>query len=718
MAQYVVQGPDGGKHVIEGPDNATPDQIESFANQTLGPTDPKAAQPAITDQGDGRSFELRRDAAVPKSDPLAAAADARVAREAAAGLAPQPSPVNAIPFKNDIMAGGEALLNKVTGGRFGSPYDEAYAYQQARDRYVHQTAPKAQLAADLIGGIGLAPSFPFVNALSNANRVGRFGNALINATGYGAAYGAGDSSGDGRFENALEGAKNGMMWGAAAYPVVGGVSRFLQTRAASNPPLPSELSSYDPRAVGTATQLYKEDNLALPITGAKIQSNRLGENAMLMDMGPNMRAVGTGLAKRTGPEMNTVVKAISGRQQGAEGRIDAAIDKAVGPPVNVPQMIDQMQTAKRAAASPLYDAFHNTSIPVNSEIKAVLRRIPKSAFGDAQKLATSEGYQQQFRLRPVDEPMTPMTGVQGVTREQVPTGVEYDYLKRAVDDLWKGEKPGTNAERVYKGLSKDLRTAIDKTLNPTDPASSTWALARSVAGEHLKLQDAFEQGQQAFSKTLSADQMAYNMRNMSPEEQTMFRIGARQQIRAVAENASTKSGSNPDTATRSMLQTNNAQKKLDLISQHPNDARSLTRTLAAETKFDNTSMKALQNSDTALYLKAQKRVPGEIEANTQVHNLTMEGLVAAGAKKIIDALSSNAMSAANIRHAADLAKLLTATGAGRDKIIAGIEKIIQGSNLSPAQRAAVRKGAAQALSLGVVSAAQNEKSGASAAVRR
>jgi hypothetical protein len=716
MAQFVVQGPDGGKHVIEGPDNATPDQIEAFASQTLGPTDPKAAQTSAADQGGGRSFELRRSAPVPAPNPVADAADARVTKEAAAGLAPQPTFADAIPFKNDIMAGGEALLNKVTGGRFGSPYDEAYAYQQARDRFVQQNAPKQQLAMDVAGGLALARSFPAAKVLPGNALLAEYGNALLNMMGYGALFGAGDSSGEGRVANALHGAGQAAKYGTVAYPFLRAGGRVLENRAASNPPLPPELSSFDPRAVGTAAQLYREDNLGLPITGANAQANSLGQNAMLMDMGPNMRAVGTALAKRTGPEMNTIVKAISGRQQGAEARIDSAIDNAVGSPVNVPQMIDQMQTTKRAAAAPLYDQFHNTSIPMNPEIRAVLKRIPKSAFSEAQKLATSEGYQQQFRLRPVDEPMTPMTGVQGTSREQIPTGVEYDYLKRAVDDLWKGEKPGTNAERVYKGLSKDLRAAVDKTLNPSDPGASTWALARSVAGEHLKLQDAFDQGQKAFSKTLSADQMAYDMRNMSQEERAMYRIGARQQIRSVAENSGTKSGGNPDTATRSMLQTRNAQKKLALIAQRPSEARNLTRTLAAETKFDNTSMKALQNSDTALYMAAQKRVPGAIEADTQVHNLTMEGLVAAGAKKIIDSLASNAMSARNVRHAADLARILVAQGAPRDRIIAGIEKIIQGANVSPAQKAALQRGAMQALTVATAAASgQGQRAPVSAA---
>jgi hypothetical protein len=47
MAKYRVQGPDGAVHVFEGPDGATPAQVEAFAAQTFAPTpQPKKQEPS------------------------------------------------------------------------------------------------------------------------------------------------------------------------------------------------------------------------------------------------------------------------------------------------------------------------------------------------------------------------------------------------------------------------------------------------------------------------------------------------------------------------------------------------------------------------------------------------------------------------------------------------------------------------------------------------
>jgi hypothetical protein len=53
--KYRVQGPDGAIHVFEGPDDATPAQIETFAAQTFGAA-PKIAPSEIPAQRKERGF--------------------------------------------------------------------------------------------------------------------------------------------------------------------------------------------------------------------------------------------------------------------------------------------------------------------------------------------------------------------------------------------------------------------------------------------------------------------------------------------------------------------------------------------------------------------------------------------------------------------------------------------------------------------------------------
>jgi hypothetical protein len=55
--KYRVQGPDGTVHVFEGPDNATPAQIESFAAQTFGAA-PKAAPAEAPARGRAGMFDI------------------------------------------------------------------------------------------------------------------------------------------------------------------------------------------------------------------------------------------------------------------------------------------------------------------------------------------------------------------------------------------------------------------------------------------------------------------------------------------------------------------------------------------------------------------------------------------------------------------------------------------------------------------------------------
>jgi hypothetical protein len=712
-----VNGPNG--ITINFPDGTDADTIHGAMSQAVGgaaPTgpaiDPKA-MPGSADTAGARSFSMTQSAA-PQPDPLAAAADARVKDEAAKGLIPSygstplPSVVNAIPFKNDLMAGGEAALNALSGGRFGSPFDEAKAYQDARDRYVETNNPKGQLAANIAGGLAMAPSLPAITIAKGGGLVKDLANLYANVGLYSGLYGAGDSSGDGRVVNALASAKDAVTspWTPALYFGGKTLGNALEKRAVDTPQIPAELSKYSPSAVGTVSQLLKEDELHRPITGYGAQASELGPRGMLADMGPNSRAVLAAAAKRTGPDTTVAVKSIAGRKAGALNEINSALDATGGKAVNVPMMIDQMKAAKQAAAKPLYDAFRATSIPINRTIGNVLKDIKVAAPGaisKAQKLAAGDGYHGQFKITEEPNVMTPMTGINSKVSESVPQGIEYDYIKRSVDDLAKGAAPGSNEQRIYSNLASRLREAVDTTLSPADPAKSSWAQARKVAGEHLRLEDAVEAGPKVFDKNYSVDRFAYDLRKMSPEERKVLAVSARSWLKdRVADMASTKAGENGDTALRSLLQSAGAKQKLQLLFGNKRLVDNFIRTLHAETVFDNTYQKVLQNSDTALYQKAQERLPGKVEKAQHMRAINIEGLVAGAGQKMIDLISSEHISARDEKHVADVIKMLTAQGADRHQIYQGLMKVVSRSHLTPTQKLALQKGARHSLTLAAV----------------
>ncbi|MGP1615621.1 MAG: hypothetical protein ACTS5Y_11280, partial [Pollutimonas bauzanensis] len=57
------------------------------------------------------------------------------------------------PFLDEISAAGSHVAHTVTGGHAGAPYDEAVAYQRARDRDVDTRYPVMSTVGKLAGGI-------------------------------------------------------------------------------------------------------------------------------------------------------------------------------------------------------------------------------------------------------------------------------------------------------------------------------------------------------------------------------------------------------------------------------------------------------------------------------------------------------------------------------------------------------------------------------------
>ena len=144
------------------------------------------------------------------------------------------------PVLDEITALTQAGQNAI--GLGGAPYDEAVAYQRARDRQVDEQNPLLSLAGKLVGGVaggigaarqagvtagGVLAGGPLA-ALAPAASMG---GKIIQGAGvggvYGAAAGAGNAEGNvvDRLPDAITGAQVGAALGGVLPPAVAGVSK-------------------------------------------------------------------------------------------------------------------------------------------------------------------------------------------------------------------------------------------------------------------------------------------------------------------------------------------------------------------------------------------------------------------------------------------------------------------------------------------------------------
>lgn len=624
----------------------------------------------------------------PKMSELDQRMSERVAKEAKAGIEPQPSPAQYLPFGSwldEAAAGLDTGLGKLTGGRFGSPsYEEAKAYQDARQRYIDENAGGLRKGAAMVGGMVASAPFGAANVFRGTTLLPQMGNAAITGAGYGALYGSGEGEGGERLTNAAGGAAIGGALGPAIVPVARGVGNafnYAMNRAA---PQTGPLVGMERRAINSVI-----DDMQSSGVDAQAYANRradLGRQGMLADMGDDLRLTTEALANTNGPQMQIARDALAERARGAPGRIASTLDNNIGPPANVPQLEQQIRRHYGDLARPLYEQFHATSIPITPQIAQVLGDIPQSAYGQAQRLARAEGYRQQFRLRPRNDPMTALTGVRGATREQVPTGIEYDYLKRAVDDLARNAERGSNEERVFSDLARRLRNTIDETLSPNDPAQSPWAQARAIAGDGIGGREALDEGRNAFSRGLTPDQMQANRQGYSQLENAAFNIGARDQLHTTMGNAATNFRQNGDATVRRQLNSQFARDKLEQIVP-PQQARNITRRIDAENTFSDTANQVMGNSATARRTAAQRRLPMSSEkplGDNQPRTISEVAFVAA--RKVLNAVMAGGLNERANRIMADQARILTARGIDRDQYVQALLQLGQRRGMTAQHR--------------------------------
>ncbi|WP_434723037.1 hypothetical protein [Mesorhizobium sp. RIZ17] len=544
--------------------------------------------------------------------------------------------------------------------------------------------PVARTAGNVTGAV--VGTLPVMAAAPEAFGIGVASAPLRYAAsiGSGAAISGGDAAvrSGGDAKETLKGGLIGGGLGLAAPLIAPLVGKGVKA-IADNVQLGSiaKALGLDKKAVGVLADAVRQDAIdpaALP---------QLGNDGMLMDLGPNLRHMAGAIAATPGEGKAIVRNAIGARDADANWRIRSTLDQTLGEAPTPSRVIEGADRNQRRLLPQYREALRDASDVDAAPIARYLERDAQSLRGDAQK-----GIQ---RIRSMLDyvPTSEEIARARATGQPAPGGLIHDAgtllnTRQAVDDLIeKGE--GTN----YLNALQTARQAIDDELAAKVPN------IKEVDAKYAELarqKDAVQRGQTVLSSGREAprpDELIQEVEQgalpqglqVGPSAVPLrLREGARAEIeRIVGTNA------NDRVALQRLIKGEGDWNRSRLSTLFGQDkAKAIIDLLDREKLFADTSNIVTRNSETAARLGAREAV----DPGTAGRFGVREGFIAGGARgaaraagtraveRIIDALSNGG----NEKAVSDMALTLTG-GAQQSAVLDALMRAGRGSRLQQSQ---------------------------------
>ncbi len=387
--QYTIVTPDGERMKVEGPEDATDDELIAFAQTQIGKAKPQYA---------GGKVNVARPkttiAPSPSGDVLSpGATKLKAAQDALGGSGGIKSLLmNGATFGlSDEAVGVANALGNVVTSPFTGDFNPGQAYTDARDLERGRVSdalekyPVGGLLAQVVGGFaggnptaGLTAVPNALAAIKTGAKSGALGGAL-------AGWGSGTDT-----ETSAVGSVLGGVFGTAlgsavpaaisyAAPIVQGAGRLL---GRNQPGLARQI-------VGEA--LAADANTGASAGAAMDRAHALGVPFMLADTGDGTRGLVASVGRQPGPSRTTVLNAVQDRQIGQADRIRGAIERDLGPITNGFDQADAMMAGARERAGPLYDAAYAQPGQTSDELQSLLETpTGGSALSRAYRIAADE----------------------------------------------------------------------------------------------------------------------------------------------------------------------------------------------------------------------------------------------------------------------------------------------------------------------------------------
>lgn len=380
------------------------------------------------------------------------------------------------------------------------------------------------------------------------------------------------------------------------------------------------------------------------LTPQQIQTRmaELGPDAMLMDVGPNLRQEGQRIVAKGGEGRTTITNALEARDQGANARIRGDVEANFGPPV-IPSRVTAQIDEGQAALSPAYEAVLANGRAVDTT------RIAQQLEGDVVNL---RGAAQQHARR-----MRDMLNVTG-TNQLDPNPRTLHEVRKAIDGILTTETD-PNAIRVLARTRADVDRQLAQAVPGIKDVDAQFA-------ELARQNTALQRGQQTLSKGREAprpeelvDEVAQGALPQGTQVgPSAVPLRLRQGNRAEVERL-IGTTANDRVALRNAVGGQgdwNRDRLATLYGPAPTDR--VISALDRETTFDTTSNRAIRNSATA------ERLP-EGASGMSVKDAFSAGgpkaIAYSGLVKGVDAVIDRFRGAAGAAQDARMAGLLTNT---------------------------------------------------------
>ncbi|RWL45310.1 MAG: hypothetical protein EOR60_15320 [Mesorhizobium sp.] len=606
-----------------------------------------------------------------------------------------------IPILGPMIRGGTERAAAATIAAWnGENYDDVMRRIQAGTEAEKSMNPKLDKTAQVAGAV--AGTIPAMVEAPAAFGIGLASKplSLAASVGSGAAINGADAAvrSGGDWEEAKHGAEVGALTGLAApivAPLIGkGVKAIADNVQLSSIAKALGLDKQATRVLADAVRQDAGDYGAL---------TQLGEDAMLMDLGPNLRHTAGAIAATPGEGKAIVRGAIGARDADANWRIRSTLDNTLGEAPTPSHIIDRanrnqlnLQPQYREA---LRDASGIDAAPIARYLDAEAQTLRGDAQRGIQRVRSMLDYvptgEEIARARALGQP--------------APSGLIHDAgtllnARQAVDDLLETAQ-GSN----HLNALQTARQAIDDELAAKVPN------IKEVDAKYAELarqKEAVQRGQSVLSSGREAprpDELAQEVEQgalpqglqVGPSAVPLrLREGARAEIeRIVGTNA------NDRVALQRLIKGEGDWNRARLSTLFGQDkANAIIDLLDREKLFADTSNIVTRNSETAARIAAQDAIAGDGSRGFGVR----EGFIAGGARgaaraagtraveRVIDALANGG----NEKAISDMARTLTA-GPQQSAVLDALMRAGRGSPLQQSQVDRV----ARALLLGGGSAA-------------